>query len=115
MDTCATMSTGNLKIHQWLMRTQPQLVTEYIQFNDNRPFKLLRLSCAIENLEKIEMMYGKLNAIVGYWLRYHQNKKGDILSFGLFTSVAVNYIASIPTMKSWRNIFNLNSNQIIAK
>ena len=34
MDTCAAMNTGNLLVHKWLMTQNPELVAEYIQFND---------------------------------------------------------------------------------
>ena len=68
MDTCAAMNTGDLLAHQWFMITHPQLVAEFIQYDDRNPFDLLQLHCAVDDLVKIESMHGKLAAIVRYWL-----------------------------------------------
>ena len=43
MDTYAAMNTGNLTVHKWLMTKYPELVAEYIQVNDSRPFEPLKL------------------------------------------------------------------------
>ena len=70
MDTYATMNTGNLAVHQWLITTQPYLVVEYIQYDDSRPFEPLQLHCADEDLSKTESMHGKLTGIARYCMRY---------------------------------------------
>ena len=115
MDTCAAMNTGNLAVHQWLITTQPHLVAEYIQFDDSRPFEPLQLHCAVEDLSKTESMHGKLTAIVRYWMRYKQNGKRVILSFGLGESVSVNSIVGIPTIKAWKTMFDFESNTLVAR
>ena len=115
MDTCAAMNTGNLAVHQWLITTQPHLVAEYIQFDDSRPFEPLQLHCAVEDLSKTESMHGKLTAIVRYWMRYTQNGKRVILSFGLGDSVSVNSLVGIPTIKEWKSIFDFESNMLVAR
>ena len=92
MDTCAAMNTCNLAVHQWLMTSHSHLVAEYIQFDDAHPFEPLRLHCAVADLAKTESMHGKLTAIVRYWLRYKNDGKHVILSFGLGESVMVNSI-----------------------
>ena len=47
LDSCATMDTGNLSVHQWLMTNHPHLVAEYIQYNNAHQFKPLQLVCAV--------------------------------------------------------------------
>ena len=115
MDTCAAMNTGNLAVHQWLMSTHPHLVAEYIQFDDITPFEPLRLHCAVADLAKTESMHGKLTAIVRYWLRYKNDGKNIILSFGLGASVTVNSIIGIPTIKAWKCLFDFDSHELIAR
>ena len=47
VDTCAAMSTGNLQIHEWIMTTYPEIVAEYIRYDDNNPFEPIQFSCAV--------------------------------------------------------------------
>lgn len=115
MDTCAAMNTGNLTVHKWVMTTYPELVAEYIQFDDQHPFEPLQLHCAVEDLASTESMHGKLTAIVRYWMRYELNGKKVLLSFGLGDSVAVNSIVGIPTIKSWKSVFDFGSDTLVAK
>ena len=82
MNTCAAMNIGNLGVHQWLVSTHPHLVTEYIQFNDLDPFEPLRLHCAVADLNRTEIMHGKLTAIVCYWLRYKNDGSNVIYHLG---------------------------------
>ena len=35
IDTCASMNTGNLLMHQWIITTYPACVAEKTQFDDN--------------------------------------------------------------------------------
>ena len=35
IDTCASMNTGNLLLHQWIITTYPECVAEYTHFDDN--------------------------------------------------------------------------------
>ena len=48
-------------------------------------------------------------------MRYKQNAKRVILSFGLGDSVAVNSIVGIPTIKTWRSMFDFESNVLVAR
>ena len=67
VDTCAAMSTGNLQLHEWIMTTYPEIVAEYIQYVDNKPFEPIQLSCAVQDLDTVQAEHGKLTAIVRYW------------------------------------------------
>ena len=75
IDTCAAMNTGDLLVHQWLMTIHPHFVTEFIHYDDRKPFEPLQLHCAVEDLVKTESLHGKLTAIVRYWLRYEYSGK----------------------------------------
>ena len=114
MDTCAVMNTDNLAVHQWLITTQPHMIVEYIQFDDSHSFEPLQLHCTVEDLVKTDFMHGKLTAIVRYWLRYKQNGKRVILSFGSGDSVAVNSIVCIPIIKAWKSVFDFESDTLVA-
>ena len=70
IETCAAMNTGNLTVHKWLITTYPELVAEYVQFDEQHPFEPLQLHCEVEDLASIDSMHGKLTSIVRYWLRY---------------------------------------------
>ena len=66
LNSCATMNTSNLNVHQLLMTAHPNLVAEYIQYDDSNPFQPLQLSCAVRNLEIAESVHDKLTAIDRY-------------------------------------------------
>ena len=57
------MNTGNLQVHKWLMTAHPTIVAEYIQYDDSDPFQPLQLYCAVNSLDDIESMHGKLTTI----------------------------------------------------
>ena len=60
-------------------------------------------------------MHGKLTAIVRCWLRYKNDDKNVILSFGLGASVTVNSIVGVPTIKAWKCLFDFDSHELIAR
>lgn len=116
VDTCAAMSTGNLQLHEWIMTTYPDIVAEYIQYDDNNPFEPIQLSCAVQDLNTVQAEHGKLTAIVRYWTRYKvgDSEKHMILSFGLGAGVAVNTIIGLPTLRQWGSSIDLGSNMLTA-
>ena len=42
MDTCGALNTGYLKFHLWLMSERPDLVVEFISFDDANPFEPIK-------------------------------------------------------------------------
>ena len=114
MNKRAAMNMGNLAVYKWLMMTHPHLVVEYMQFDDCWSVEPLQLHCAVEDLVQAEPMHMKLTTIVRYWLRYKQDEKQIILSFGLEYSVTVNSIVGIPTIESWRILLSFESHELIA-
>ena len=116
VDTCAAMSTGNLKVHEWIMTTYPSIVAEYIQYNDDTPFEPIQLSCAVQDLDKVQSEHGNLTAIVRYWTRYKigNTERHMLLSFGLGAGVAVNTIIGLPTLRQWGSNIDLVSDMLTA-
>ena len=116
VDTCAAMSTGNLQVHEWIMTTYPEIVAEYIQYNDDKPFEPIQLSCAVQDLDTVQAEHGKLTAIVRYWTRYKigDTDKHMLLSFGLGAGVAVNTIIGLPTLRQWGSNIDLVSHMLTA-
>ena len=51
VDSCAAMNIGNLEIHQWIITKFPEIVAEYIEYNDTNPFQPLKLKVAIQDLD----------------------------------------------------------------
>jgi len=97
------MSTGNLKLHQWIMSKYPSIVAEYIQYDNAEPFKPIKLAVALQNLDGCDSMKSKLTAIVRYWTPYmDQDNKRQLISFGLGESISVNSIIGLPQLRSWQ-------------
>ena len=114
LDSCAATNTGDLTVHQWLMTAHPHIVAEYIQFDDETPFQPMQLQCAVNTSDAAAPMYGKLTAIVRYWLRYKHDDSPVILSFGLGADVAVNSIIVLPTLRQWRSGLDFENNYFVA-
>ena len=38
VDYCSVTNVGNIRLHQWIITTNPDIVDSYIQFNDEKPF-----------------------------------------------------------------------------
>ena len=66
VDTCATMNTGNVLLHKYIMTKHPSLVAEFIQYDDADPFDPLTFQCAVVDLVKTENDHGNLTDIVRY-------------------------------------------------
>ena len=66
VDTCATMNTGKLLLHKYIMTKHPSLVAEFIQYDNVEPFDPIILQCAVTDLVKAENDHGKLTDIFRY-------------------------------------------------
>ena len=64
------MNVGNLKIHQWVITTEPKIVYPYIQYEYENPFEPIQLSFVVEDHEKSKYTYRKLTALVLYNTNY---------------------------------------------
>jgi len=114
MDTCGALNTGYLLFHQWLMSERPDLVAEYIQFDDTNPFEPIKLGGAIRNpADFTNADHGNLTAVIRYFTPYHDADGSPItLSFALGSDVTVNTIYGLPMLCDLDSIINLRSNSL---
>ncbi len=100
VDTCAAMSTGNLELHQYIISKHPELVAEYIQYDDPNAFEPIKLQCAVPDYEEYRENHGCLTAVVRYYTSYEVDGAPYILSLGLGKEVAVNCIIGLPELRA---------------
>ena len=48
VNSCAGMNVGNIKIHQWIITTNPEILESYIQFDEENRFDTIRLNFALD-------------------------------------------------------------------
>ncbi|GFH50451.1 predicted protein [Chaetoceros tenuissimus] len=115
-DSCAALSVGNLWVHQYIMHTHPDVVLEYIQFDDPASFEPIRLSVATTSDKPVDLHErGALTAIVRYKTGITFNEKPFILSIALGSSVAVNTIIGIPDIKMLGGVIDFVDNVLTLK
>ena len=96
------MNVGNLALHQWIITTKPEIVHNYIQFDDENPFYSIIFKCTLvqdSNVPLPDKQDEKLTAIVTYKTLYvDENYNSVHLSFGLGRDVTVNFIIGKPAL-----------------
>ena len=92
------MIVGNLQLHQCIITTNLDVLESYIYFEDENPFDLIDLNCALGEENRYLKM--KLTAFVTYKTCYKDAFKNLLLSFILVKDVAFNSIIGKPTFKS---------------
>ena len=112
LDSCTTMNTDNLRVHQWLTTAHPHLVAEYIQFDESNPFKPPQLWCTVQDYESVLATHGRMT--VYYWMRYKTNDAVITLSFGLGANVYVNFIEGLPTLCRCGGVLNFADSIFLA-
>lgn len=115
VDTCAAMNTGNLRLHQYIITRNPELVQEYIQHDDAEPFEPIKLLCAVEDKPDTTSTTdtGRLTAVVRYKTPYTTTEgKPVLLSFGLGADVAVRTIIGLPTLREWKAVVDFADNTL---
>ena len=112
--SCAAMNVGNIKIHKWVITTHPEIVSHYIQYNNEKPFETIQINCAVEYYENMKYTYGKLTDLVVYnTYDFHPNYTKRIqIEFGFGKEVAVNAIIDIPTLKQRKASISFEGNFI---
>ena len=68
VDSCAGMNVGNLKLHQWIITTNPYIVEIYIQFDDENPVDPICSNCALD--QEKNNSKGTLTSVVTYITHY---------------------------------------------
>ena len=112
IDSCSAMNVRNLKIHQWVITTHPEIFSSFIQYKKENLFDPITLNCEVEDYKKIKVTCGKLTDIIVHNKNYfHQNSTKIIkIEFGLGKEVAVNAIFDIPTLKERKASIIFGSN-----
>ena len=112
MDTCGALNTGYLKFHLWLMSERPDLVAEFMSFDDANPAKPIKLGGAICDPSDFAD-HGTLTAVVRFYTPYTNVSGSPItLSFGLVSDVTVNTIFGLPMLYDLDSVIFLNSNSL---
>ena len=92
VDTFAAMNTSNILVHKWVATEYPDIVVEFIEYNDPNPFQPLQLLCALKRTDSTNRhtqaeidVANSLTAIVRYRTPYTFQSMGKqcIVSFGL--------------------------------
>lgn len=105
VDTCAAMSVGNLDTHKEWMKAYPRMVTEFREFNDEDPFKPIKLGGAVMDPdtydeEGVKEEHGALTAVMRYLTDlYFPDRTQLVLSFALGKEVADSTILGWPTIE----------------
>ena len=91
VNSCAGMNVGNIKLNQWIITTNTDIVDRYIQFDDDNPFDPICLNCALDKEE--ENLTGTLTSLVIYITCYKDATTITvIISFIIGKNVAENTI-----------------------
>jgi hypothetical protein len=112
MDTCGALNTGYLLFHLWLKSERPDLVAEFISFDDANPFEPIKLGGAIRDpSDFVSSDHGNLTAVIRYYTPYVDTFGSAItLSFALGSDVTVNTIFGLPMLCDLDSIISLRSN-----
>lgn len=108
LDTCAGMTTGNKRLHQYIITNFPEIVHSYEEYNGSNPFSPIVLEGVTSNGDNSDFETGKLTAVVTYYTRYKNDGKAVTISFGLGDSIAVNGIIGLPTLREWKMVLDID-------
>ncbi len=114
MDTCGALNTGYLPFHLWLKSLRPDIVAEYISFDDANPFEPIKLGGAIRDpTDFVSTDHGNLTAVIRYYTPYTDISGSPIhLSFALGPDVTVNTIFGLPLLCDLDAVISLRSNSM---
>ena len=115
LNSYVAMNNGSLLLHMWIITIYPYIVESYKQFDDEVPFQLIMLDCAIPATEA-ERDTGKLSVIVTYKTQY---KKTDgtmmRISFGIGEAIKVNTIPGLPTFRTLKLVLYIDASRVTSK
>jgi hypothetical protein len=114
MDTCGALNTGYLLYHLWLMSERPDLVAEFVSFDDSNPFEPIKLGGAIRDPDDFDASdHGNLTAVVRYYTPYTDISGSSItVSFALGSDVTVNTIFGLPMLCDLDSVISLRTNSL---
>ena len=116
-DLCAAMKVCNLVLRKWIVTTKPEIVHNYIKFNDKNPFDPILLNCALLQDTNAPFPYNlarNLTGLVTYkTIHVDDNDRSVSLSFVVGRYFAVNGIIFKPTINTWKYIVNFDYDYLI--
>jgi hypothetical protein len=114
MDTCGALNTGYLLFHLWLKSERPDLVAEYISFDDTNKFEPIKLGGAIRDPADFDASdHGNLTAVIRYYTPYTDLSGCPVtMSFALGPDVTVNTIFGLPMLCDLDSVISLRSNTL---
>lgn len=114
MDTCGALNTGYLLFHLWLKSERPDLVAEFISFDDSNPFEPIKLGGAIRDpSDFVAADHGNLTAVIRCYTPCVDTSGTPItISFALGSDVTVNTIFGLPMLCDLDSIISLRSNSM---
>jgi hypothetical protein len=112
MDTCGALNTGYLLFHLWLKSERPDLVADFVSFDDSNPFEPIKLGGAIRDpSDFVSADHGNLTAVIRYYTPYVDTSGSPItISFALGSDVTVNTIFGLPMLCDLDSVISLRSN-----
>lgn len=117
MDTCGALNTGFLPFHQWLMSERPDLVAEFVSFDDANPFEIVKLGGAILDPANFDAEHhGNLTAVIRYYTPYSDTNGNPVtISFALGNDVSVNTIFGLPLLHDLDPVIDLGTNSLVSR
>jgi hypothetical protein len=114
LDTCGALNTGYLLFHLWLMSERPDLVAEFVSFDDSNPFEPIKLGGAICDPADFDSSnHGNLTPVVRYYTPYLDTGGSPItISFALGSDVTVNTIFGLPMLCDLDSVNSLRTNSM---
>ena len=109
LDKCSALNTGYLLFHLWLKSKRPDLVAEFISFDDANPFEHIKLGGAIRDPSGINSSdHGNLTAVIRYYSPYVDTSgSATTLSFALSSDITVNTIFGLPMLCDLISVISL--------
>jgi hypothetical protein len=100
MDACGALNTGYLPFHLWLKSERPDVVAEFISFDDANPFGPIKLGGAIgDPADFVSSDHRNLTAVTRCCTPHIDASNSPIaLSFALGPYVTVNTILGLPML-----------------
>jgi hypothetical protein len=115
MDTCGALNTSFLLFHLWLKSERPDLVAEFVSFDESNPFEPIKLGGAICHPPDFNASdHGNLTAVICYYYTPYVDASGSpiTISFALGSDVIINIIFGLPMLCNLDSIISLRSNSM---
>ena len=117
MDTCGAINTGCLLFHLWLKSERPDLVAEFMSFDDANPLEPIKLSGAISDPANFDSSdHGDLTAVIRHCAPCADTSGSPVaVSFALGSDVTVDTAFGLPMLCDLDVVMSLRSNSMSSR